>query len=236
MLEVKKLTVKTQSGIPLLKDISFKLNLKERIALIGPNGVGKTTLLEAIMGISEHNISGDILINGETINSYTPEKRAKLGLFLSLQAPPEIPGVNYLQFLYSAYTNLHPKSHKSYYDFAIGASEIAEKLGLNDIEDRNLNEGFSGGERKKSEILQMLMLKPKYIMLDEVETGLDVNSKPYILEQIKKQKDSALLFVTHTKEVLEYLDPQKVLLLENGHLKKFSNINLALDFFSNEAV
>ena len=236
MLQIKSLKVKTKSGIPLIEDVSFSLKINEKVALIGSNGVGKTTILESIMGISNHDIQGDIKVDKKDVKSLSVEKRAQLGIFLSLQSPPEVVGVSFMQFLYTAYNSLHKDKPIPYYDFAIEVVDLADALGLEDIEDRNLNEGFSGGEKKKSEILQMLILKPKYILLDEIEAGLDVKSRPFVLKKIKELQDVGLLFVTHTKETLEYLNPNRILLLESGKIKELNDIKLALKFFDNEAI
>lgn len=219
-LIVKNLHVNVE-GKEILHGINLELNLKETNVIMGPNGHGKSTLLSAIMGHPNYEITkGNITFNGVDITNLEVDERSKLGLFMSMQYPAEIPGVNNVEFLRSATKNV--RENLNLFKFAMQLDEEIEFLNMNpELKERDLNEGFSGGEKKKNEILQMLMLKPKFSLIDEVDSGLDIDSLKYVSNGINKMKNSGSgnLIVTHYNRILEYVNPDKVLVLLNGEIK-----------------
>jgi len=222
MLEIKNLTVKTaDSKKKILKNINLNLEKGKIYALMGKNGSGKTTLANVVMGNSKYGVSkGKILFNGEDITKISINERARRGIFLSFQFPTEIPGVTVSNFLRTSF-NILSKSKISFLDFQ---KKIKENLKLIDLDEgflsRYLNEGFSGGERKKTEILQMLILNPRFVILDEIDSGLDNESLKKISEAIDNfiDKKKCLLIITHHKKILDYLKIDDVFRMNNGNI------------------
>src|SRR3989344_8118123 len=220
LLEIKDLHVEIE-GKEIIKGINLKMELGKIVALMGPNGSGKSTLVNTLMGHPSHIVTkGKIMFNGKDITELSPDERAKLGLFLSFQYPKEIPGVSVSNFLRTAYNSLHPKQI-SVPDFV---KLLREKMKLLKIDEsfsrRHLNEGFSGGEKKRAEILQLLVLEPKYALLDETDSGLDVDAIKTVAQGIAtaKKEGMGVLLITHYSRFLEYLQPDHVSILYKGKI------------------
>ncbi|MEK6914045.1 MAG: Fe-S cluster assembly ATPase SufC [Nanoarchaeota archaeon] len=222
MLEVKNLYVEVE-GKKILNGINLKLEEGKVHALMGPNGSGKSTLANVIMGNPKYEITkGEILLNGKIINDLGPDERSKLGLFLSFQYPSEIEGVTISTFLRTA---LNSKLEKP-----IGVMDFREllkkKLELlkapKDFENRYLNQGFSGGEKKKSEIIQLAILNPKLAILDETDSGLDVDALRAVGDGIntliKEDPNKTILIITHYKRILENIKPDKLSVMVDGKI------------------
>jgi len=219
LLEIKNLHVEVE-GKEILKGINLNLDLGKINALMGPNGSGKSTLVNTIMGHPRYKITqGKIVFKGKEISKFSPDKRAKLGIFLSFQYPREISGISVSKFLKTASKELNQKF--SIFDFKKNLKEKTNLLGIsNEMTERYLNEGFSGGEKKKNEILQMLVLNPNLIMLDETDSGLDVDSLKIVakgVNEIMNQKKCTLI-ITHYKRILEYIKPDKVFIMIKGKI------------------
>jgi len=220
MLEIKDLHVSIE-GKEILKGVNLKLETGKVHALMGPNGSGKSTLANVIMGHPNYEVTkGQILFNGENIIDLNPEERSKKGLFLSFQYPSEVSGVTISSFLRTA-LNTQREEPISVLDFH---ELLKEKLNLlkmsEEFSDRYLNEGFSGGEKKKSEILQLAVLNPKAAILDESDSGADIDSLKVMAEGINKfmNKDKLILIITHYKRILELIKPNKLSILIDGKI------------------
>tara|TARA_Y100000310_G_scaffold328062_1_gene395485 strand:- start:27456 stop:28196 length:741 start_codon:yes stop_codon:yes gene_type:complete len=229
-LEIKNLHVEIE-GKEILKGINLTLEKGKIHALMGPNGSGKSTLANVIMGHPKYEITkGEILFNGENINELPPDERAKKGIFLSFQYPTEVSGVTISNFLRTALNNLTPEEkHLSVMDFRELLKEKLETLNINEeFAERYLNEGFSGGEKKKSEILQMAVLNPKAAILDETDSGMDVDALKVVSEGINKMMnpDKIILIITHYKRILELIKPDKLSILINGKIALEGDNNL----------
>jgi Fe-S cluster assembly ATP-binding protein len=214
----------------ILNGINLEVGKGELHVIMGPNGAGKSTLANVLMGHPEHKITaGDIEFEGENINELAVDKRAKKGIFLSFQYPQEIPGVTVENFLRTAKTAVSGEQ-QSIFDFKF---LLEEKMELLDIDqsyaDRYLNKGFSGGEKKKNEILQMAVLEPKLAILDETDSGLDVDATKTVAEGIKKlaSEDNAMIIITHHNQILDYLKPDYVHVLVDGRIAKSGDMELA---------
>ena len=220
MLEVKNLYV-SYGGKLILKGLNMKFELGKIYALMGPNGSGKTTLSYVLMGHPKYKVEkGKILIDGEDILKLSSDERAKKGLFLSFQNPVEISGITISNFLRQAYNSLKDKKI-SLLDFRSLLEKKCRELSIDTkFLNRYLNEGFSGGEKKKAEILQMLVLNQKIVILDETDSGLDIDSLKVVAEGIKKfmSDEKTVLIITHYKRILEYIKPDKVLIISDGKI------------------
>jgi len=230
-LVIENLYAKSVDDKEILKGVSLIIKQNEIHALMGPNGGGKSTLAQVIMGHPGFVITkGKILVNGKNIAKLTSDKRAKLGIFLGFQYPVEVPGVNFANFLRMAVNENKTKNEKfSPIAFRNLIKEKAEKLAFSeDVTKRFLNEGFSGGEKKKAEILQMALLKPSFAILDEPDSGLDVDALKYISKTITALDfPVGLLVITHYQRILHYLRPDFVHVLINGKIIKSGDANLA---------
>lgn len=220
-LEIKDLMVNIE-GKTILKDFNLKIKSGEIHAIMGPNGTGKSTLSQVIMGHPAYKIEkGEILFNGENINDFRVDERAHLGIFLGMQMPMEIEGVSNADFLRTALRSKKGNDFKLF-DFIKELDAQIEDLKMDkDMIHRSINLGFSGGERKKNEILQMQILKPKVVMLDEIDSGLDVDSLKLIGNSVTKyyeENHPALLLVTHYQRLLEYIVPDFVHVLYDGKI------------------
>ena len=213
MLEIKNLHVNVE-GKEILKGASLVARDNEVTVLMGPNGSGKSTLANTLMGHPKYEITkGEMKFNNKILNELGPEERAKLGLFLSFQYPQEISGVSVRNFLRTAYNSV--KGVKlSPLEFRKIIEEKMELLKMDkNIADRYLNEGFSGGEKKRSEILQLAVLEPKFAILDETDSGLDITNLKTVAEGVNKIKENlgiGILIITHYKRILGYIKPDKV--------------------------
>ena len=203
ILEVRNLKVVVEDKV-ILKDVNLELTEKKNYVMFGPNGSGKTTLINAIMGLPQYKItSGKIIFLGEDITTKSVEERAKLGLILAFQHPPEISGIKLSSLLKLC------AGKEAEDEFSAEEKKLIDAFQLNEFLERDTNVGFSGGERKRAEILQMLLLKPKLLLLDEPDSGVDVESLKLIGEQIQKyveESGSTALIVTHKGDILDYVD------------------------------
>lgn len=228
-LQIKNLHVSVE-GKEILQGISLNIKRGEIHAIMGPNGSGKSTLANTLMGHPKYLITkGQIILDGANITNAKPEMRAKSGLFLSMQYPPEIAGVNIANFLRQAKNALTDiKSNP-----LIFYKELQEKMVKlhisEDFAKRSLNAGFSGGEKKKAEILQLSVLNPKYAILDETDSGLDVDALRIVAEGIDHYhtKDNAVILITHYNRILEYVKPNFVHIMQNGKIIKSGGSDLA---------
>ena len=205
----------------LVKDINLTLKIGETHALMGPNGSGKTSLALGMMGHPSYPIKkGRITIGSKDITNLNPEKKAKFGLFLSFQTPPVVSGVSLARYLKEAKKSLGQVNKFDIAKFYKDLVNDAKSLGLNEnFLERPLNEAFSGGERKKVEMLSLLVLKPKYIILDEIDTGLDMDTLKMVVKIINKlKKTSSILIITHYKKILDYIKPDYVHILKKGKI------------------
>ncbi len=221
LLEIKNLHADAEQR-NVLKGVNLKVGKNELHVLMGPNGSGKTTLAKSIMGHPNVNITeGSILFNGEKINDMPVNERAKLGIFLQFQNPVEIEGLGIVNFLNSARGSLS-KEKISYKEFMGEIKKNGESLRLReDLIGRSLNYGFSGGEKKKMEILQMAMLGPKLAILDEPDSGLDIDAVKIVAENINKIREKtgmSILLITHYSRILSYMDPQFIHVMANGKI------------------
>lgn len=235
MLEIKNMIVHTKdSHKKIIDELSLTIKNGEIHAIMGPNGTGKSTLSKAIMGHPKYElIDGDILFNQESIISLDVDERAKKGIFLAMQDPTVVEGVSNSEFIKTA-TQEVTGNRINYFEFIKEIEDSVQKLNFPmDMIHRSLNKGFSGGEKKKNEILQIKMLKPKLIILDEIDSGLDVDSLKIVCDNIKEyleeNKDTSVLIITHYPRILEYLKPDYVHIMKDGTIKKTGDIFLALE-------
>lgn len=221
-LKIENLSVRVD-GKSILENINMEVNESEVVALMGPNGSGKTTLANVLMGNNIYELkSGKITLGDKDITKISTDKRARLGLFLSFQHPPEISGVTISSFLRSI-VNLNREKRLSVIEFREILKENMEFLDIDpEFSQRYLNEGFSGGEKKKMEILQLILLKPKIAILDEADSGIDIDALKVIARGINKAKENGtgILIITHYQRILDYVHPDKVKILINGEIKK----------------
>ena len=209
-------------GLEILRGIDLDIEKGDVFGLLGPNGHGKSTLLTCLMGNPHYQITeGSIKIDGEEIVGKTPDEISKMGVFYCFQNPPEIQGVVSMDF-YKAAINAHREKPIGLFEYYKSLEQAYKDVGLpSDMKERHLNDGFSGGEKKRNEILQMLLLKPKICMLDEIDSGLDVDAVRTVskgIEEYQKSKDGALLIITHSTRILESLHVDKTHVLVDGHL------------------
>jgi len=223
MLDVIDLHVEVD-GKEIIKGVSLQFIPGKIHALMGPNGSGKSTLANAIMGHPKYKITqGKIILDGVDITTSKADERARKGLFLSFQYPPEIPGLTISNFMRTAVNNLCPEDQRySVVDFHKLLKETMKRLKIDPaFVSRSLNEGFSGGEKKRMEMLQLLLLQPKYALLDETDSGLDVDAIKTVAEGIieaHRQKEMGLIVITHYHRFLEYLKPDYVSVLVQGKI------------------
>lgn len=237
LLNVKKINVEVENK-KILNDFSLEINSGEIHAIMGPNGVGKSTLSRVIMGDNNYKLlSGDILFNNESILGLKTDERARLGIFLAMQYPTEIPGISNQDFLRTAMAQNDDK-RIGLYEFILKCEKASEELKMNkSLIHRDLNCGFSGGEKKKNEVLQIKMLKPKLIILDEIDSGLDVDSLRIVSENIRDYKkdnpDTSIIIITHHPKILEYLVSDYVHIVSHGQVIKTGNKDLAIEIEKN---
>lgn len=231
VFEIKKLNVSVD-GRHVVKDISLSMGAGEIHVLMGPNGSGKTSFAQALMGQPRLKVSGSIKLDGKELTKLSPDERARLGLFLSFQNPEEIEGVktsNLMRKAMAARGKAAPDMDEMLrmHEQLIGS---AEKLGMDkDMVSRELNVGFSGGEKKRMEILQMIALDPKLAVLDEPDSGLDVDGIKLIASAIKELSDGkrSFLIITHHADILKYLEADHVHVLAHGRIVKSDGMELA---------
>lgn len=232
MIKIEDLKVNVE-GKPILRGINLKIAAGEVVVIMGKNGSGKSTLANTLSGHPQYKASGKITIDGKNILDLAPDKRAKLGLFLASQYPAAVPGLTVNSFLWQLYKkrNEGVKNRSNIVEFRKWIVTQAKALDLNpELLDRGLNDGFSGGEKKKAEILQMLVFNPKYLILDEIDSGLDVDALRKIAKtvaKVAKERKIGVLVITHYDRILKYLVPDRVLIMENGKIVKEGDKELA---------
>ena len=233
MLQVEDLHVKIDET-EILKGLNLTVKPGEIHAIMGPNGSGKSTLSKTIAGHPSYEITqGKIMYNNEELNELEPDHRSHLGVFLGFQYPLEIPGVSNEDFLRLAYNSKLKAQGKEEVDPLQFLQFLIEKMNLIDMDlkflNRNVNEGFSGGEKKKNEILQMALLDSSFGILDEMDSGLDIDALKVISEAVNKvfSKEKSLLLITHYTRLLEYIKPDYVHVMRQGKIVKTGDISLA---------
>ena len=232
VLEVKDLHV-TVEGKKILKGVNLKMSTGEIHAIMGPNGTGKSTLSSTIMGDPAYKITkGDILLNGKSIIDLPVDERARMGLFLAMQYPQEIPGVTNAEFVKSAINARRPKDDPiPLMDFIKRLDETLETLDMSEeMADRYLNEGFSGGEKKRNEIMQMMMIRPEFAILDEIDSGLDIDALKVVSRGVNQMRGDNFgsLIITHYQRLLNYIIPDYVHVMMDGSLVKTGGPDLAI--------
>ena len=235
MLSIKNIDVSIDNK-KVLDKFSLDINDGSIHVIMGPNGVGKSTLSRVIMGDSNYKINnGDILFNGDSIKNMTTDERSRRGIFLIMQYPMEIDGVSNQDFLRTAMSS-HCGKKVGLYDFILKCEKASDELKMDkSLIHRSLNVGFSGGEKKKNEVLQMKLLKPSFVILDELDSGLDVDSVKIvsrnILEYKKENPNTSILIITHLPKLLEYLKPDFVHILVDGNIYETGGYELAEKIF-----
>jgi Fe-S cluster assembly ATP-binding protein len=237
MLEVRNLHVKlAEEGTPILKGVDLSVPKGQVHAIMGPNGSGKSTLAYVLAGRDGYVVTGgDILWNGESVLAMEPYERAAKGVFLAFQYPLEIPGVATMTFLRTAANGLRKQRGQTEYttpEFLKRVREAASRVGVSDeILKRPLNVGFSGGEKKRMEILQMAVLEPTLCVLDETDSGLDIDAVRIVAAGVNalRSKDRAMLLITHYQRLLNYIVPDKVHVMADGAIRKSGGKELAFE-------
>tara|TARA_B100001013_G_C24562149_1_gene422927 strand:- start:266 stop:1018 length:753 start_codon:yes stop_codon:yes gene_type:complete len=233
MLEIKNLHVAVEDK-PILKGIDLVVNAGELHAIMGPNGSGKSTLAHVIAGQKIYEVlDGEILYNGKNLLEMDPEDRALEGVFMSYQYPAVIPGVNLAYFMKAAVNAIRKHRGEPEMDAVDFLSFIKEKLAQVKMDEsylkRAVNDGFSGGEKKRNEILQMLALDPSLAVLDETDSGLDIDAVKIVADGVNKfrREDRAVIVITHYQRILQYMDPDKIHVLMDGRMIRSGGKNLA---------
>ena len=235
MLEIKNLQAGVE-GKEILKGIDLSINAGEVHAIMGPNGSGKSTLAQVLAGREGYEIAdGSVCYNGEDLLELGPEERVREGFFLAFQYPVEIPGVNTTYFLRAAVNALREHRGEAELSAVEFLKLMREKIELLELDEsllkRSVNEGFSGGEKKRAEILQMALLDPKFAVLDETDSGLDIDALKIVAGGVNhlKRADNAQLIITHYQRLLDYIVPDRVHVLVDGRIVKSGPKELALE-------
>lgn len=235
MLEIENLTA-TVEGKLILKGVTLKVAPGEIHVIMGPNGAGKSTLAKVLAGHPAYEITGGtVFFKGQDLLELEPEERAHLGLFMSFQYPVEIPGVSNRQFLQIAYNAKRKANGEAELSQAEFDQLLAEKMKLMEIRsefsDRNVNENFSGGEKKRNEILQMAVLKPEMALLDETDSGLDIDAMRIVARGVNQlmNPEMGLLLITHYQRLLDYIKPHFVHVMLDGKIVQSGDASLALE-------
>lgn len=230
MIEIQDLHVSVE-GEPILKGLTLTVNAGEVHAIMGPNGAGKSTLAKVLAGDPSYEVTkGSITFCGKDLLELEIDERAHAGLFMGFQYPVEIPGVSNEEFLMSAY-NSKRETPVSKEVFEAILAEKMKKIGVNpEFAKRDVNGGFSGGEKKRNEILQMAVLEPKLAILDETDSGLDIDAMKIVAEGVNGQlsSENALILITHYQRLLDYIKPQFVHVVVNGKIVESGGPELAL--------
>ena len=232
MFEIKNLKVSVNDK-EILKNFNIEVNPGELHVIMGPNGSGKSTLTQTIAGKENYIIdNGDIIYNGKSIIELDPEERAGKGIFVSFQYPISLPGVNNIYFLKEAVNSVRKYRGEKEVSSVDFMKKIKDKIKDVDFDEsfinRAVNEGFSGGEKKRNEILQLLMMEPSVAILDETDSGLDIDALKTVAKGINTFRNSnrSIILITHYQRILDYLDPDKVHILMDGNIVKTGGIDL----------
>jgi len=235
MLEIKELRARVQHK-EILKGVSLTVNTGEVHAIMGPNGSGKSTLARVLAGHPEYEVTGgEVLFDGKDLLDLDPEERAREGVFMAFQYPVEIPGVNNAYFLKAAVNAVRKHRGEQELDAMDFIQLVNERLQLmhmdQDLLKRPVNEGFSGGEKKRNEIFQMLVLQPKLAVLDETDSGLDIDALKTVAEGVNAMRspDRAIVVVTHYQRLLNYIVPDRVHVMTDGRIARSGGKELALE-------
>jgi len=235
MIKIKNLHASIE-GKEILRGIDLEVNVGEVHAIMGPNGSGKSTLANILAGNENYEVtSGEVSFEGEDLLDMAPEERAREGVFLAFQYPIEIPGISNATFLKTALNEIrkaHGEDEISAKEFMERTREFAKVLNMPDnLISRSVNSGFSGGEKKKNEIFQLLMLNPKLALLDETDSGLDIDALKVVSDGVNhfRKKDNAVILVTHYQRLLNYIVPDYVHVLSKGKIIKSGGKELALE-------
>ena len=238
ILEIRNLHVSVE-GKEILKGVDLTVNKGEVVAIMGPNGSGKSTLANAIMGNPKYEItSGDVLLDGQSILGMKVDERARLGILMTFQYPYEVPGVTLESFLRTAYNSMkgikadvkeRGKEFMSALKFRQTLKQKMKDISMDEeFMGRYLNTGFSGGEKKKCEILQLSILEPKIAVLDETDTGLDIDALKVVADGVNRfSGDSGILIITHYQRILNYIKPSKINILMDGKIVKTGGSELS---------
>ncbi|MGB8370811.1 MAG: Fe-S cluster assembly ATPase SufC [Limisphaerales bacterium] len=235
ILEIKNLSAGIEDK-PILKGINLTINAGEVHAVMGPNGSGKSTLAAVLAGRAGYDVTGgEVIYDGKDLLELDPEERAREGVFLAFQYPVEIPGVNSTYFLKAALNEIRKSKGESELDAMEFLSLVKDKIKLLELNEdllrRSVNEGFSGGEKKRNEIFQMAVLEPRLAILDETDSGLDIDALRIVAGGVNKLKrpDSAQLVITHYQRLLNFIIPDFVHVLYDGRIVKSGDKQLALE-------
>lgn len=238
LLEARRLSAKV-AGVEILKGIDLTIRAGEVHAIMGPNGSGKSTFAKVLAGHPAYEVTaGEVLFEGSNLFAMAPEERARAGLFLGFQYPVEIPGVTNSSFLRLAYNTVQGARGKDELDPLEFDDYVQDKLKLLDVDpaflERSVNEGFSGGEKKRNEILQMAILEPTLAILDETDSGLDIDALRIVANGVSRLRspDNALVLVTHYQRLLNYITPDFVHVMDQGRIIKTGGKELALELES----
>jgi Fe-S cluster assembly ATP-binding protein len=230
LLYIEGLRVEVE-GREIIKDLNLSLDKGEIHALMGPNGSGKSTLAYVLTGRPGYEVTGGkVLYGGEDILDLAPDERAKAGIFLAFQYPTEVPGVSVVNFLRTAYNAIHPDSPKSAMEFRLYLQEKVDLLEIpSELVDRYVNQGFSGGEKKRNEVLQMAVLAPQLAILDETDSGLDIDALKHVSAGVNKLAgpDVGIMLITHYQRLLNYIRPDRVHVLMGGRVVTSGGFELA---------
>jgi Fe-S cluster assembly ATP-binding protein len=234
MLSIRNLSASIGST-EILKGVDLQINTGEVHAIMGPNGAGKSTLSQVLVGRESYTVTGEVTFEGEDLLALTPEERAAAGLFLAFQYPIEIPGVGNMYFLRAAVNAVRRRRgipELDAFDFLDLAKKHMSRLDMDPaLLSRSVNAGFSGGEKKRNEVLQMSMLEPKFAILDETDSGLDIDALRVVAEGVQslRSPDRAMLIITHYPRLLEYVVPDYVHVLSEGRIIRSGDSTLALE-------
>ena len=235
MIKIKDLQARVEEK-EILRGINLEINPGEVHAIMGPNGSGKSTLSSVIAGREDYEVTGGAIdFEGEDLLDLDPEERAHKGIFLSFQYPVEIPGVTVSNFIKTAINESRKGRGEEPMEAREMLAKMREKTALLEMDksylSRSLNEGFSGGEKKRNEIFQMAMLEPKLAILDETDSGLDIDALRIVANSVNKlrSEDNAVVVITHYQRLLDYIEPDFVHVLYNGKIVKSGDKNLALE-------
>jgi Fe-S cluster assembly ATP-binding protein len=230
LLYIEDLHVEVE-GREILKGVNLELDKGEIDAIMGPNGSGKSTLAYVLTGRPGYEVTqGKVLYKGEDLLQLAPDERAQNGIFLAFQYPTEVPGVSVVNFLRTAYNAIHPDDQKSAMQFRMYLQEKIDQLEIpSELVDRYVNQGFSGGEKKRNEILQMAVLKPELAIMDETDSGLDIDALKHVSAGVNKLAgpDVGILLITHYQRLLNYITPTRVHVMLDGKIVTSGGFELA---------